>query len=493
MLKKISIPLTAAAMAFFFALYLQSAESGYALLHMQIDFIVYFSALLGIAAMLRFFEPLIAFHYIYIITALLYWIAGFRSETMPGDPYAAYMMPISIFTPMFIIFNHVNTVIRKNIDRHWEERSRPLNERFDVINDEITFSTAENTQLHMMASHIMKLYEVSQDFQKTMDLDTFLRLSGHHIMQFVSFKAGAIVVFNPQDKTDSHRILLDHALGRDHDERLNGVMMEFIRSGQLNQVQKNQAVFTMDSNQPVYSERKNLDHDIIAAGLFFETRVIGLIWLKKKEEDADDLGENLINAITSLKILSAQIGINLRKILLYKNVEDMAIYDSLTGLRMQKRFMEILEWEVRRAEIENNHLALLMIDIDHFKPFNDTYGHQTGDEVLRRVANNLNESIRSVDIPARYGGEEFSVVLPQCDLDHATEIAWRICTSIAENEMNVDGQLLSVTVSVGVAAYPGQAQDYISLIQEADRYLYQAKAAGRNRVCGPDTAAPEQV
>jgi len=128
-----------------------------------------------------------------------------------------------------------------------------------------------------------------------------------------------------------------------------------------------------------------------------------------------------------------------------------------------------------------------MIDIDHFKKFNDTYGHSCGDVVLKQVAKTIQETIRSIDLAARYGGEEFCVLLPDTDAQHARVIAERIRLNVSKSVTEYEGLSLKVTVSLGVAQYDYQRDiSGKSIIDRADKALYRSKQDGRNRVSVSD-------
>lgn len=159
-------------------------------------------------------------------------------------------------------------------------------------------------------------------------------------------------------------------------------------------------------------------------------------------------------------------------------LERLSITDGLTDLINRRRAMEILADEVRRADRYDLPLSLLMVDVDHFKEYNDAHGHLEGDMVLRRVAKAIKQATRGVDTASRYGGEEFMVLLPECDGDGAVEAARRMLARL-ESERFKGG---AVTMSVGAAVYPVHADAPEGLIAAADAALYRAKAAGRNRV-----------
>jgi diguanylate cyclase (GGDEF)-like protein len=171
-------------------------------------------------------------------------------------------------------------------------------------------------------------------------------------------------------------------------------------------------------------------------------------------------------------------GLNLRTIL-----EHQSIRDSLTNL-FNRRFMEIaLDRELRRAIRHQKPLAVLMLDIDHFKQLNDTYGHEAGDVVLREVAGIMRQAVRSEDTVCRYGGEEFVAILPELGTEDALTRAESIRHMVGELRLYHRGEALrEVTISIGVAVYPHHGDTLDQLLSLADRALYDAKHLGRNRV-----------
>ena len=156
--------------------------------------------------------------------------------------------------------------------------------------------------------------------------------------------------------------------------------------------------------------------------------------------------------------------------------------DALTGLYNRRHMERAMMQEVARARLSQRPLSILLIDIDHFKRINDTYGHLVGDMVLRHVADLLSRTVRSVDTTVRYGGEEFLVIAPGCDASHARELAGVILAALRACAIPLpDGQVLPVTASIGTAELTsGLASEEV--IDRADRALYHAKRRGRDRV-----------
>jgi diguanylate cyclase (GGDEF)-like protein len=180
--------------------------------------------------------------------------------------------------------------------------------------------------------------------------------------------------------------------------------------------------------------------------------------------------------------LAAQASIAIENERLHRTVKRQAITDELTQLANRRRFTETLAVEVRRAERFGDPLALVLADLDDFKQINDRYGHQTGDEVLRRFSDVLRENVRDFDLPVRYGGEEFAVLLPETGLDGAEQLARRLQSALLHLRLPETGaDKPPVTASFGVAAFPA-ARSAEELLSAADGALYRAKAAGKNRV-----------
>jgi diguanylate cyclase (GGDEF)-like protein len=169
---------------------------------------------------------------------------------------------------------------------------------------------------------------------------------------------------------------------------------------------------------------------------------------------------------------------------LYGEQARLAVTDGLTGLFNHKYFHEGLLAEIGRARRYGHPLSLVLVDIDHFKSYNDAWGHQAGDALLRNLAVIFKAAARQNDLVARYGGEEFAFVLPQADKRQATALAKRLCRTVerrrCEGEEVLPGGRL--TISLGVASYPEDVLNGSDLVSRADQALYRAKGLGRNQV-----------
>lgn len=200
--------------------------------------------------------------------------------------------------------------------------------------------------------------------------------------------------------------------------------------------------------------------------------------------------------LAKFEVLSAFLTLQVKKIRLYEAVKELAIRDGLTGVFVRRHFVERFEEELRRSLKQELPLAVLMLDIDHFKRYNDEHGHLSGDVALKQVAQILVQNLRKVDIVARYGGEEFVVLIPETRKEGAVEVAERIRSHIAKDPFKIYNTVTRVSVSIGVALFSPSAKkkDAMSsqdddirelafqLIQHADKALYDAKEEGRNQV-----------
>lgn len=217
---------------------------------------------------------------------------------------------------------------------------------------------------------------------------------------------------------------------------------------------------------------------LIASPLISEDKVIGIIRIDSAETayfSQDDL--RLLDIIANLGAVAIQ------NAYLYSKTQELAIHDGLTGLFVRRYFLERLNEELKRIAARQGELAVLMIDIDHFKEYNDKYGHTAGDIVLRHLAHMVASRVRQGDIVARYGGEEIVVVLTGRGKAKAREVAEAIRREIAERPFSLRRHETNITVSIGLAQYPYDSASEEGLISVADERLYKAKRQGRNKVC----------
>ncbi|MFA6434969.1 MAG: sensor domain-containing diguanylate cyclase [Elusimicrobiales bacterium] len=186
--------------------------------------------------------------------------------------------------------------------------------------------------------------------------------------------------------------------------------------------------------------------------------------------------------LRTLEIISTIATVSMENLYMFDRVRQLAIKDGLTGLFTHRAFQTRVEEEVLRSARTKVPFSLLMADIDHFKSYNDTYGHQAGDAVLKAVAQTLSEGVRDIDFTARYGGEEFAVILTGVGKVEAAGVAEHLRKTLEDRRFSFGGAVAGVTASFGVAEFPGEAAISSQLVRAADERLYRAKKTGRNRV-----------
>lgn len=223
---------------------------------------------------------------------------------------------------------------------------------------------------------------------------------------------------------------------------------------------------------------KGSTRSIIVTPLISGDKVIGILRMDCAKECSytqDDL--RLLDIIADLGAVAVE------NALLYARTQELAIRDSLTGLAVRRYFLERLSAEVKRASMKKGKFAILMLDIDRFKNYNDEFGHAAGDIVLKHIAKTVSSKTSEGDIVARYGGEEVVVLLCGKSKKDAVSEAEAIRAAIRDNPISLRRHAANVTVSIGIAYYPDDAAIEEDLIRIADERLYKAKAAGRDRVC----------
>lgn len=218
---------------------------------------------------------------------------------------------------------------------------------------------------------------------------------------------------------------------------------------------------------------------LIAVPLKYQEKIVGILYL-------NDFSPRTFSEmrLSQLGILASFATMSIDNARLHEATRLLACTDGLTGLYNHRQFTQLYAREVSRAERYGTPLSLVMMDVDNFKKFNDTYGHPAGDQVLITVGEILRKTLREVDLPCRYGGEEFIALLPETDLEAALLVAERVRHGIERHATRGLAETVTdpVTVSIGVATYPQDGTDLETLLKLVDTLLYKAKNEGKNQV-----------
>ncbi len=217
---------------------------------------------------------------------------------------------------------------------------------------------------------------------------------------------------------------------------------------------------------------------LISVPLISGSAISGVLRLENTRQDSYDADD-----LRLLDIVGDLAAVAVENSLLYDQMAKLAITDGLTELFVQRYFKERLDEEISRALWTDSEFALLMLDIDNFKTYNDKYGHIAGDIVLKHIARLINSTVNPGDITARYGGEEFAVIFLDSSKAQAQKIAERIRQVIEQEKFTLRREVTQVLISGGLAVFPQDGKVKEALIQKADQALYRAKREGKNRIC----------
>ncbi|MGQ9927242.1 MAG: diguanylate cyclase [Chloroflexaceae bacterium] len=228
-----------------------------------------------------------------------------------------------------------------------------------------------------------------------------------------------------------------------------------------------------------FGEGEQPTGSLLAVPLYVGGRPIGALSVQAEASNAYTSAD-----LDALEMLAATAVIAIQNARLFRQVQQLATLDALTGLTNRRHFLELAYYEIERAKRYHHPLSLLMIDVDHFKQFNDTYGHLVGDQALRAVSARLRDNLRENDVIGRFGGEEFIVLLPETGNEQALQVAERLRGAINAQPIATDEGEVGVSVSIGVASctFTRQPLSVEQLLKRADDALYVAKRRGRNQI-----------
>ncbi len=399
---------------------------------------------------------------------LLLYLVGLGGRTL-GYIFVVIAALVLIFSPDFEVgefprriyfLTSVGTgAVLIEMATHWRNMMARQVNRLRAIN---RVSQALVTSIDP-ASVVTLLATTIQD---VLNADTYFiaRLMGDHLHLNVLYDEGE--VFGP--------------LELDKDAGLAGWVLRNRRSLLLTNVP--QEIEALDLERRIVGKgRPNLSW--LGAPMDTGGHLVGLIAVGSYSYNAFD--ENDQEMLESIAQQAALAFVNAHH---HQQVQEQARRDSLTGVYNHGYFLQRLDQLIQAAVAERDPLAVIMLDVDHFKHYNDTYGHQLGDRVLVALARTIERHIKRSDVVGRWGGEEFGIALPRVDVEQAYRIARRIQTTMAEMDFVTPqgDKVPAPTVSQGFAMCPSEADDTYALISLADRRLYEAKEFGRNRIMGPE-------
>ncbi len=423
-------------------------------------------------------SPMIALYYLFLpfasyllgfrvaiftamMSTLLYLAANF---TLPGATFSgSILMNLTVLWLFCIGLGYYS-----NFTGQSEKR---LLRALDKLNQ-------RTTELERAHRHLELVYEVSRDLAAILEVDNLIERVLWISRNLFGFPAADLYTWDEKKKLLLHR---GHINGEEtviytepRPARITSAFKTVLETG------KTQRIASQRRERAKSSERELLRSQLVVP-LLTQGQKIGLLCA-----GSPDIGAFSQRDEHSYAVLANSAALALENAVLHGKMEKLTTVDELTGVFNFRYFKNRLADEMRRSVRYGQPLSLIMIDIDWFKRFNDTYGHETGNKILQGIVKASATCIRDVDILCRYGGEEFIVILPQTGQAEAYRIGERIREKIAETRFEVgpdDQNLAKVTVSIGISCYPENGRPTEELVEAVDQALYRAKGAGKNLVC----------
>ncbi|MBI3914753.1 MAG: diguanylate cyclase [Chloroflexi bacterium] len=353
-----------------------------------------------------------------------------------------------------------------------QERQR-TEETLSLVNAKLTGSLQESEWRNR---EMFMLTEIDDLLQTCFSVEEAFQVINQFVRKFFPNEAGTVYVLSPsRDLLEAVAVWGEVTLERE----FAPADCLALRSGRVYRVED------VQSNLICPHVHASEAGGYLCVPMMALSEILGLVHLQHPAGVLSDSTKAI--AIT----LAGHIALALANLKLRESLHQMSFRDGLTGLFNRRYMEETLERELRRAARAQKSLGIVMLDLDHFKQFNDEYGHEAGDKLLRELGSLLNKNIRAGDIACRYGGEEFTLILSDASLETIMRRAEQVHDQVKHLHVRVGGHLLEgITASLGVALYPNHAASSDDLLRAADHALYQAKKEGRNQVvvAEPSTA-----
>lgn len=338
----------------------------------------------------------------------------------------------------------------------------------------------ENETLSKRLSETHSLYKIAAMLNSTYDAQRLYPLIQHMLGEISFVEQFAMMMSKPESEIEVS-LFTERTRGEDHQR-----LMDTQRDIAEHVIREQKQVF-VTANEMV----QDLGH---AAG----GSILGIPLTIGPRKSTRCLcyyaaHELSIQEVEFLNLISNEIAIALSRVDIYHETLEVSLKDELTGVYNRRYFNDRFNREIKRAERYGHRISAIMIDIDYFKKFNDTYGHHVGDEVLKGVAQQLNIGLRDCDVLARFGGEEFVIILPETPKEGAAIVAEKTRARISDRTWEFRNALRSdtnpdefirkqITISLGISTFPEDGSEVNALMEIADQHLYMSKLNGRNRV-----------
>ncbi len=348
-----------------------------------------------------------------------------------------------------------------------------------------TASTIRTTQLRQdlrtQANRLAVVYDVGKAISRTIEIDDLLELIYEQLSRVIPSDAYFVALYLPEEDALDLRMLIDNGT-RYPSQKIpadQGLSSWIVNTQQPLLIKNLEEEIDALPIDPIVVGQDKITPSWLGVPLVIEEELIGILAVACYQVYAYDENDQHL-----LELIAQQAALSIKNARHHMEVERQAKLDSLTQALNHGHFIETLHHEAQKAKEEKSPLSLIMLDIDYFKQYNDTYGHVVGDQVLQLIVQAIEKHVKKSDSVGRWGGEEFGIALPNANIEQANMVAQRIRKTLSKLPLtNSDGEPIpKPTVSQGIATLPDHTQDIDKLIVIADRALYQAKDKGRDQI-----------
>ncbi|NQT06444.1 MAG: sensor domain-containing diguanylate cyclase [Candidatus Omnitrophica bacterium] len=410
-----------------------------------------------------------------IVVLIFCAILIFAISLITGNQlYYLHLLPFSITTAYS--FKYLNIFMK--FQTEYLLKREKVGEEMNTLSKKIEMDRAQIEALELKLHRYGELKSVAENLSDIFSIEKVIGFLAEKSLDIVGKSTRALIYLVDEERQE---LILKHAKQPPHFAKIKSKKGDIFDKWVLRQ---NQPLIILDAAKDFRFSHDDISLEdisfksLIAVPMVSHNKVIGLLRLDSEKIDAynpDDL--RLLDIIGDLGAVA------LHNNILYQRTTELAIKDGLTQLFVHRYFTERLESEIKRAQKQRHPLSILMIDIDHFKGYNDKYGHIAGDILLKHLAGLFVSIVGKGDIVARYGGEEFAVILFSEDNKAAGKMAQKIRRKVEEEPFYIRRIKTNVTVSIGVSTLSDNAMGKEDLLKIADSNLYRAKKEGRNKVC----------
>jgi diguanylate cyclase (GGDEF)-like protein len=348
----------------------------------------------------------------------------------------------------------------------------------EALEEKASVIATTNRRLEQTLKELSILFSISQSLTSSIDPEELCNQLSMVILKNMEVDDFAILLLNDE----ANELEVKAARGFRKSDKVRELRFKVGEGISGHVAQNKEAIYIPDTSTDAeymhYKGVKKENGSFLSLPIVTKNKLLGVINFSRKDVDAFSGQEQRM-----LATVAGQVAIALENAKLYEKTKELSLVDELTHLYNRRHFLKILENEFKRASRFQRPLSLLMIDVDHFKKFNDTFGHLEGDKILEDLAMVLKQNLREIDTVARYGGEEFAVILPNTAMAEADKVGLKLNKFVKEmSDKRHTNHQKSISVSIGVSSFPANADSPEDLINHADIALYKAKAKGRDRV-----------